>query len=241
MTDPLRRQALRAYLASISFMDAQVGRVVAALDRLGLADDTIVVFTSDHGYHMGEHGLWQKMSLFEESTRVPLLVVAPGTTVAGGVVRAPVSHLDLYPTLAALCGVPAPANLAGQNLAPLLKDPARSGRGWALTQVTRGPAGRPPAAKKATGKAAGQRFFGYSLRTPRWRYTEWAEGGEGRELYDHDNDPRELTNLAALPRHAETIAQLSAQLRAAAKTTLPPSGQLPEVKEGLWAPLLVAP
>ena len=101
LTDDLRRECVQAYYASISFMDAQVGRVVDALDRLGLADSTIIVFTSDHGYHMGEHGLWQKMSLFEESTRVPLLIVAPGVTKPGTVAAAPVSHVDLYPTLAA--------------------------------------------------------------------------------------------------------------------------------------------
>ena len=103
LTDDLRQQARQAYLASISFMDAQVGRVIDALDRLGLSDNTIVVFTSDHGYHMGEHGLWQKMSLFEESSRVPLLIVAPGVSAKKSVVSAPISHVDLFPTLAELC------------------------------------------------------------------------------------------------------------------------------------------
>ena len=106
MTDDLRRQALQAYYASISFMDAQVGRVVDALDRLGLAQNTIIVFTSDHGYHMGEHGLWKKQSIFEESARVPLLMVAPGVSQRGAVVKTPVSHVDLYPTLTALAGDP---------------------------------------------------------------------------------------------------------------------------------------
>ena len=224
MTDDQRRQAVQAYYASISFMDAQVGRVVDALDRLGLADKTIIVFTSDHGYHMGEHGLWQKRSLFEESARVPLLIVAPGKT-KGGVAKSPVSHLDLYPTLTELCGVKAPENIQGQSLVPLLKDVSQPGRGWALTQVSRG---------------AGQTlFFGYSLRTPRWRYTEWDEGRQGRELYDHDADPRELTNLADSPVQEKTIAELSSQLRAAVKTTFPASGQTPEWKAGLWSPLLV--
>ena len=224
LTDDLRRQARQAYYASISFMDAQVGRVVAALDRLGLADNTIIVFTSDHGYHMGEHGLWQKRSLFEESARVPLLIVAPGVMPRGAVSGSPVNLVDLYPTLAGLCGVPAPANLPGQNLAPLLRDPALPGRGWSLTQVQR---------------EGAEPFFGYSLRTPRWRYTEWDEGRKGRELYDHDADPKELTNLAAISAHAATIAELSQQLRAAVKTTFPPSGRTPEVKEGLWAPKFV--
>ncbi|MEN9814004.1 MAG: Choline-sulfatase, partial [Verrucomicrobiota bacterium] len=128
LTDPLRRQALQAYYASISFMDAQVGRVLAALDRLGLADSTTLVFTSDHGYLTGEHGLWQKQSLFEPSARVPLLIVAPGVGRPGSVVRTPVSQVDLYPTLCELAGVAAPANLQGESLVPLLKDPAEEGR-----------------------------------------------------------------------------------------------------------------
>jgi iduronate 2-sulfatase len=240
MTDELRRRALQAYLASISFMDAQVGRVVEALDRLGLADSTVIVFTSDHGYHMGEHGLWQKRSLFEESARVPLLIVALGSSVAGAVVRTPVSHLDLYPTLAALGGVPALADLPGQSLVPLLQDPARTGRGWALTQVARTAGnGRSPSGQ-GTAEALAQGFFGYSLRTARWRYTEWAEGRDGRELYDHDRDPRELTNLSDRPDHAAIIAELSAQLRAAVRSTYPASGLTPPVSERLWSPVLPA-
>ena len=129
---------------------------------------------------------------------------------------------------------------------PLLRDPSATGRGWALTQVNRGGGGG-AGAGKAKGKAAakaesvGGRFSGYSLRTPRWRYTEWDAGKQGRELYDHDNDPRELTNLATLPAHATTVATLSAQLQAAVKTTFPPSGKVPEIIEGTWAPMVVAP
>lgn len=233
MTDDQRRAALQAYYASISFMDAQVGRVVAALDRLGLADSTVIVFTSDHGYHNGEHGLWQKQSLFEGSARVPLLLVAPGVTPRAGVAATPVSHLDLYPTLAELAGVKRPANLQGQSLVPVLADPRAAGRGWALTQVMRG--------GNAGATPGGPRFAGYSLRTPRWRYTEWGEGAHGRELYDHDTDPQELRNLAGVPAHAATVATLSAQLRAAVQTTFPASGQRPEVKPGLWMPMVAAP
>jgi iduronate 2-sulfatase len=231
LTDELRRQCVQAYYASISFMDAQVGRVVNALDRLGLADNTIIVFTSDHGYHMGEHGLWQKMSLFEESARVPLLIVAPREAAKGGVAKSPVSHLDIFRTLAELCGVRAPDNVQGQSLVPMLRDPAVPGRGWALTQVSRGGGAR----------ANAQRYFGYSLRTPRWRYTEWDEGRQGHELYDHDTDPRELTNLAKDPAHARTMEELSQQLGAAVKSTFPPSGQTPEIRTELWAPNLTDP
>jgi iduronate 2-sulfatase len=240
MTDDLRRQTLQAYLASISFLDSQVGRVLDALDKHGLADDTIVVFTSDHGYHMGEHGLYQKMSLFEESARVPLLIAAPGRCQAGGVAQAPVSQVDMFPTLAALCGVEPPNNLQGQSLVPLLADPAASGRGWAVTQVVRGSnLGRISQPKEAGAK--GNQFFGYSLRTPRWRYTEWDEGREGRELYDHDADPKELANLADVPAHAATVAELSKQLASAVQTTLPAGSAVPEIKPGLWSPNLTNP
>ena len=227
LTDESRREVIQSYYASISFMDAQVGRVVAALDRLGLADQTVIVFTSDHGYHMGEHGLWQKMSLFEESARVPMLIVAPGVAAGGGVVESPVSQLDLYPTLAELCGIETPGNLQGQSLVPMLTDPQASGRGWALTQVTR--------------RGGGDRFFGYSIRTQRWRYTEWDEGRQGRELYDHDADPREQTNLALRPEHADTVRELSTELRAAVDATFPESGETPPLRPGTWAPNLTDP
>jgi iduronate 2-sulfatase len=220
LTDDLRRECVQAYFASVTFMDAQVGRVLAALDKLGLAENTIVVFTSDHGYHLGEHGLWQKMSVFEESARVPLIIAGPGVEARGRGAAAPVGLVDLYPTLAEMCNVTAPPNLQGQSLVPMLKDPQAAGRGWALSQVSRG------------------MFFGYSLRTPRWRYTEWDDGQQGRELYDHENDPRELTNLAADAAHADTVAQLSQQLREAVKTTFPPSGQTPEVISEQWTPNL---
>ena len=173
LTDELRRQCVQAYYASTTFMDAQVGRVLDALDRLGLADNTVVVFTSDHGYHLGEHGLWQKMSLFEQSARVPLIIAAPKIAAKGGVAKDPVGLIDLYPTLAELCGVKSPENLQGQSLVPMLKDPSARGRGWAVTQVSR-----------RAGKGQNKRFYGYSLRTCQWRYTEWAEGKQGRELYD---------------------------------------------------------
>ncbi|MEQ1825272.1 MAG: sulfatase [Pirellula sp.] len=229
LDDNLRRQALQAYYASISFMDAQVGKIINALDTLGLSQNTIIVFTSDHGYHIGEHGLWQKMSLFEESARVPLLVVAPGVTSQGTAAATPVSHLDLFPTLAQLCGVTPPENIHGQNMVPILKDPKTVGRGWALTQVTRG------------GAQNRNRYFGYSLRTARWRYTEWDAGREGLELYDHDKDPKEIVNLAKDPAHSKTIAELSEQMKSAVKSSFPASGETPPIKDGLWAPLLAAP
>jgi len=240
MTDAQRRQALQAYYASISFLDAQVGRVLDALEKQGLADDTIVVFMSDHGYHMGEHGLYQKSSLFEGSARVPLVIAAPGRCRAGGVAAAPVSLVDLYPTLAELCEVRAPHNLQGQSLVPLLEDPALEGRGWALTQVTRsakrtGDSGTPRA------EARRPHFYGYSLRTRRYRYTEWDEGREGRELYDHDADPGELVNLADAPDQAPVVADLSRRLHDAVSRSFPADGATPEVKPLTWAPTLTDP
>ncbi|MBA4146748.1 MAG: sulfatase [Verrucomicrobia bacterium] len=238
LPDDIRRKAMQAYYASISFMDAQVGRVVDALDRLGLSENTIIVFTSDHGYHMGEHNLWKKQSLFEESARVPLFIVAPGVTAKGGVASSPVGLIDLYPTLTELCGVKAPSNLQGQSLVPILKDPSVKGRGWALTQVVRNQGGKRSAVIASEGTRP-DRFSGYSLRTARWRYTEWDEGNQGRELYDHDADPKELTNLANKAAHTSTMDELSRQLRVAVKNSFPSSGKTPELKEGLWAPVIV--
>jgi arylsulfatase A-like enzyme len=237
LTDDLRRECRQAYTASISFMDAQLGRVLAAIDRLGLADDTVIVFTSDHGYHMGEHGLWQKMSLFEESTRVPLLIVAPGVSRPGGRVAAPVSQVDLYPTLAALCGLAAPANLQGQSLVPMLRDPAVSGRGWAVTQVVRG-GGKSRPTVTVDKSSDDPRYVGYTLRTPRWRYTEWDEGRKGVELYDHDSDPQELQNLGADPAFAGDRESLAKLLHEAIASTLPPGGVPPELRPGTWAPVI---
>src|SRR5262249_49705928 len=161
---------------STSFMDAQVGKLLAALDRLKLADNTIVVFTSDHGYHLGEHGLWQKMSLFEESTHVPLIVRVPGGATAGRSSPRIVAMVDVCPTLADLCGLAPPAGLAGVSLKPLIEKPDAPWKNQAVTQVQR--VTRPAEAKAATKKneSAPLVFSGYSLRTDRFRYTEW-DGG----------------------------------------------------------------
>lgn len=227
LNDDLRRQARQAYYASIEFMDAQVGRCLDALDRLGLAENTIVLFTSDHGYHLGEHGLWQKMSLFEESARVPLIISAPGVGKENAASGAPVGLVDVMPTLCELAGVDAPDNLQGQSLVPMLKNPAEQGRGWSLSQVMRGGRNNPK--------------FGYTLRTPQWRYTEWDEGRRGKELYNHDSDPLEQTNLADDPNQQDLIAELSAQLKEAVATSLPASGKIPEIRNGVWAPNLTDP
>ncbi|MEY5011835.1 MAG: hypothetical protein RLZZ253_2974 [Verrucomicrobiota bacterium] len=240
LTDDLRREALQAYYASISFMDAQVGKILDALDRNGLASNTILVFTSDHGYHTGQHGLWQKQSLFEESARVPLLMVVPGVTQPRTISKTPVSHVDLFPTLAKAAGIEAPAHLQGQDLSPILRDPSAIGRGWALSQVVRGGNIKRYGASPAVGDQ-GRKFFGYSLRTDRWRYTEWDEGKQGRELYDHEKDPGELHNLAEDPSSAQTLGKLSAQLRAAVQESLPKDGKIPELRGGpeSWPPQFI--
>jgi len=158
LNDRLRREAIQAYHAAVTFMDAQAGKVLDALDRLGLRDNTIVVFTSDHGYHLGEHGLWKKQSLFDEAASIPVIISVPGMRAAGEATPRPVELVDIYPTLADLCGLPAPENLAGRSLRPLLDDPQAPFKPGAVTQVrrrVRGPNGR--------------QFFGYTIRTERLR------------------------------------------------------------------------
>jgi len=202
LNDQLRREAIQAYHAATTFMDAQVGKVLDALDRLGLADRTVIVMTSDHGYHLGEHGLWQKMSLFEESARVPLIIFAPGMKAKGASTSRLSELVDLYPTLADLCGLPAPKNLAGRSVRPSLDDPTAPGKPAAITQVFR----RRGRRQKAPS------FMGYTIRTERWRYTEWDQGRKGAELYDHATDPQEFRNLAGDPRFAETLAEMKTLL-----------------------------
>jgi choline-sulfatase len=238
MTEGQVRECLQAYYASVSFMDTQVGKILDALDRLGLAENTIIVFTSDHGYHLGEHGLWQKRSLFEQSARVPLIVSLPGTTKPGSRAANCVSHVDLFPTLADLCSVAKPSNLQGQSLVPMLKDSAFVGRGWAVTQVDRNGNGGQVANNIDKER---QGFFGYSLRTNRYRYTEWNEGKAGKELYDHETDPKELKNLALDASYEKQMSELSTLLASAVKSTFPTSGKTPTMKEGMWAPMLVDP
>lgn len=196
MTDRQRREAIQAYWASITFMDAQVGRVLDALDELGLSDNTVVVMTSDHGYHMYEHGLWQKMSLFENSARVPLVIAAPGAAGNGQTTSALAELVDLYPTLADVCGLPAPDYLDGVSQRPVLENPKTSVKDAAFTQVRRGA------------------WSGYSIRTERWRYTLWDDGRKGEQLYDMQADPHETKNLASDPAYADTVAQLRERVRA---------------------------
>ncbi len=202
-TDDQRRLAIQAYHASTSFMDAQVGRVLAALDHLGLTEQTVIVFTSDHGYHLGDHGLWQKRSLFERSTRVPLIIAAPGAKANGQSTSSIAELLDLYPTLAGLAGLSVPPYLDGRSQQPVLNDITATVRTSAISQSGQGTA-------KDIRVAAGD---GYAIRTSRWRYIEWGAGATPQALlFDEENDPAETTNLAADPAHVDTVAKLRAQL-----------------------------
>lgn len=215
VTPEQARLCKRAYYGAISFVDAQIGRVVAALDRLGLRENTVIVFWSDHGYHLGEHGLWMKQSCFEEAARVPVIIVLPATARAGQTCPRPVELLDLYPTLADLAGLPPPAQIAGHSLRPLLEDPQAAWPHAAYTQVER------------------NGFAGHSIRTERWRYTEWAFGAKGAELYDHQADPQELHNLAAEAAQANTIQDLKARLKAIHPAPVTP-GSAPQPENRKW-------
>jgi iduronate 2-sulfatase len=195
-TPDAARMMIRAYRASASWTDWNVGRVLDALDRLGLAQNTIVIFTSDHGYHLGEKGKWSKHnSLFEVTVRVPLIVRVPGAAGNGRASARTVELLDLYPTLIELCGLPAIEGLQGLSFASLLNNPEAE---W-----------KHPAFSMSKTWAG----IGKTVRTERWRYTEWQEGANGHLLCDEKADPHETKNLADDPAHGETVKKLEALLR----------------------------
>jgi len=193
-----------SYFASISYLDAQLGKVIAALEKRGLLDSTLIVFSGDHGYHLGEHGLWAKTSNFELDARVPLIVAAPQAKHAGASTQALVELVDLFPTITALCGVPDAPGLDGVSLAPLLNDPLASGKEAAYTQHPRPPyPDRTPRGKPEV--------MGVSVRTPKLRYTEWRDEDTGgvlaSELYDHTRDEAEMNNLIAKPGDDAALEQ----------------------------------
>ncbi len=188
-------ECVLAYYAAISFVDAQIGKLLDAVDSLGLRDNTIIVFWSDHGYHLGEHGLWFKQSCFEESARVPLIISVPDSKKAGQTCRRTVELVDLYPTLAEITGLTAPPDMEGNSLVRLLNNPKAGWKHPAYTQVQRGA------------------VPGHSVRTEKWRYTEWGFGEEGSELYDEIADPHELKNLAGDPSYAGTVRKMKALLK----------------------------
>jgi uncharacterized sulfatase len=204
------RRFKRAYFASISFVDAQVGKVLDALDRLKLADNTVVVLFGDHGWSLGEHGQWQKQLLFEEVARVPFIIALPKAIVVGSCTRT-VELVDIYPTLADMCGFRPPASLEGHSLRPLLENPKARWMIPAITQQVRNDQGR--------------RIMGYSVRTERWRYTEWDHGKAGTELYDQVEDPHEWHNIAKDQKYAKVVADMKRLLPATPATEIPAPAQ----------------
>ena len=189
-TPPQIRELRHGYYAATTYMDAQIGKVLAELDRLGLRDHTIISFASDHGFHLGEHKLWAKTSCFEWDAAVPMIIAPPKLSKPGASTHALAELLDLYPTIVELAGLPTPKHLEGASLLPVLKNPAASVKQAAYTQHPR------PAYYKGAPEA-----MGYSMRTTEVRYTEWRNWKTGkiiaRELYDHRKDPGENHNIAA--------------------------------------------
>lgn len=204
LSDNKKKELLHGYYASTSYVDAQIGKVLNTLDSLGLRDKTIVVLWSDHGYHLGEHGLWCKTTNFELDTRVPLIISYPGQKHKGEKTDALVELVDLYPTLADLVGLPVPDSLEGTSMKPLLEDPSRQWNEVAFSQFPR----KSPRSKGF--------IMGYSVRTDDMRFTEWVDlqtgNVEARELYDHRIDSLEMNNVAEDQQHADNIKALTTML-----------------------------
>ena len=218
LSDAKTLELIRAYAASVSYMDAQVGRVLDQLDALRLTERTVIVLAGDHGFHLGEHGKWRKNTLFEISLRSPLVVSVPDQTSLGVQTDALAELVDIYPTLCDACQLPTPSQLEGLSLLPVIEQPTRPWKTAAFSQASlRGTVGN-------------------SIRTERHRYSEWGHNGRsGRELYDYYTDPDETINIAGLPENAELVADLSQQLRAGWKAALPDlSKRIPTPKTLPW-------
>tara|TARA_B100001939_G_C16875450_1_gene588437 strand:+ start:58 stop:885 length:828 start_codon:yes stop_codon:yes gene_type:complete len=185
--DARRRDYMRSYHACISFIDAQIKIVLDALKQSGHWEDTIVVFTSDHGYHLGDHFLWGKVSLFDIGARVPFIIRVPGLTQPGTTSNGMVELIDVFPTLTDLTGLPTPKHVQGTSIRPLLGHPGRPGqKRYAYTVVSRGSK------------------LGYALRDRNWRYGKWPDG---EELYNLKTDPHEKINLANKGPFAERLKE----------------------------------
>ena len=204
-----RWQAVAAYRAAVSYMDAQAGKILADLDRLKLRESTIIVMIGDNGFHLGDHHLWSKHTLFERATRVPMIMAGPGVRARKACART-TELLDIYPTLVELAGLPAPRHLQGASLVPLLRQPDAKWDRPARSVVQR------------------EGVFGRAIRTERWRYVEWNGGKEGSELYDHKEDEGEYKNLAGDPVHAGTVRSLRALLGRSDGSGKAGQGSIPE-------------
>jgi arylsulfatase A-like enzyme len=210
--DNLARQLKHGYYASVSYTDAQIGKVLDELDRLGLSKNTIIVLWGDHGWKLGEHGEWCKHSNVENDTNAPLLLSVPGMKNAGAHSDALVEFVDIYPTLSELAGLPLPNHLEGVSFKPLLGDPKRAWKRAAFSQYPRNPGGR--------------HLMGYSVRTDRYRFTVWVDRNDhskidAKELYDHQTDPQENTNIAKDPANAALVERLLEQWRKGWQGALP--------------------
>ena len=208
VTDQQGRELRRAYYAALSYMDAQAGRVLAELDKLGLRENTIVVIWGDHGWHLGDEGIWTKHTNFEIATRAAMMISIPGMKHAGEKTSALTEYVDIYPTLVELCGLKQPNGLEGTSFVPLIEDPSRPWKKAAFSQYPR----------------EQKNVMGYSIRTDTWRYTEWVTRDAkreviARELYDQENDPLEKVNIAA--QQPEAVKRLSEQLAKGWKGALP--------------------
>jgi iduronate 2-sulfatase len=203
LTDDQQRLLIHGYHAAVSYMDAQLGRVLEELARLGLDRNTIVVLWGDHGWHLGDHGMWCKHTNYEQALRIPLVVRAPGVSQAGGVSAALVETVDIYPSLCELAGLTPPAKLDGTSFVPMLKAPAEARGKEAVFHVF-------PRSPRGMGE-----ILGRGVRTERYRLVEWKKTGAAAdtaicELYDYERDPAETKNLAA--ENGAVVAQLRAIL-----------------------------
>jgi arylsulfatase A-like enzyme len=206
LPEDVQRRLYHGYLAATSYVDAQIGRLLATVEQLGVRDRTMIVLWGDNGYQLGEHGWWSnKHTCYETSTRVPLLVSLPGRKTAGQGTDAIVELVDLYPTLAAVCGLPAPTGVEGCSFAPLIETPARRWKRAAFSVYPRGG------------------YLGVAMRSDRYRLVEWSRTNAAPvyELYDHLTDPAEGVNVAGRPEYAETVRTLAAQLKGGWKAALP--------------------
>lgn len=226
LDEDTQRRLLHAYYACISYTDAQVGKLLDALDENGLADNTVIVLFGDHGYHLGDHGLWNKITDFEQATRVPLMISAPGMT-QGRHSQSMVEFLDIFPTLCEFTETPHPQQLDGTSLTPILRNPKAKVKDYAVSQVTRRYAEDYTISSDTDlqGKAEELKedVMGYSLRDPRYRLVEWTKGFKtyqpfdescvlDYELYDYKNDPDETRNLAQDPKYASIVKRMKKQL-----------------------------